>query len=135
MEIQSFIESYANVVSKVDIERIATYFHDYFTLSTQKDIWHIKNDDIFKANLRHSFDGYKALGASKCKLLNSDIVQYPGNHCIVTIQWGLIDDHNNTFIIFDISYGVKKINDELRFIFVIAHNENEKIEEYIQDNN
>lgn len=130
IKVEEFINGYADAVQKIDIKKIASHFHDHFVLSTQKDYWYISNDDEFRSNLVNAFDGYKKLGAKACKLIKFEILDFKSNHCIVNMTWGLFDDNANLLTEFDISYCIKKINQDLKYIFVIAYNEIERIEEY-----
>lgn len=129
-KVQSFINSYADAVSKIDIQTIASHFHHHFVLSTQNDYWSITNNDEFKFNLAKAFEGYKALGMQVCKLIKFEIINFTSNHCLVNIEWGLFDNQSKQFVSFDISYCIKSIANELKYVFVIAHNEIERLKEY-----
>lgn len=129
-EVEKFVNGYADAVQKMDIKNIASHFHDRFILSTQKHDWIISNNDEFKSNLAKSFDGYKKLGAQVCKKVAHDIVEFQSNHCLANIEWGLFDDKSSVLVSFDITYCIKKMDKDFKFIFVVAHNETERIEEY-----
>lgn len=128
--IQAFINDYADAVSTIDIHKIANHFHHHFVLSTQNDYWYISNNDEFKINLAKAFEGYKALGTHVCKLIKSEIINFNSDHCLVNIEWGLFDKHATQLVNFDISYCIKSIASEFKYVFVIAHNETERLQEY-----
>lgn len=130
IKIKEFIDGYADAVLKIDIEKITSHFHDRFVLSTQKDYWYISNNDEFKSNLAKSFEGYKKLGVRFCKLTKFDIIDFQSNHCFVNAEWGLFDSDSNLLVRFDISYCIKEMYRNFKYVFVIAHNETERIEEY-----
>lgn len=128
--IQTFINDYADAVSKIDIQKIASHFNHHFILSTQNNEWYIANNDEFKLNLSKAFDGYKALGTHVCKLIKSEVINFESNHCLVNIEWGLFDHQSNRLVSFDISYCIKSIANEFKYVFVIAHNEIERLRKY-----
>lgn len=130
--IKEFINQYADAVAKVDIEKIASRFHDTFSLSTQKDYWHIQNNDEFKLSLEKAFKGYKKIGASFFKLVKYNIIDFQSNHCVVNIEWGLFNSDSNLIVKFDISYCIKEINGNFKYVFLINHNEIENIEAYLK---
>ncbi|STX52354.1 Uncharacterised protein [Legionella busanensis] len=126
-KVQNFINGYADAVLKTDIENIASHFHNQFVLSTQKDSWYIENDYKFQINLAKSFEGYKKLGADVCKLIRFELVTFNSNHCLANLKWSLIDCYTNPLVDFDISYFIKEMDGHLKFVFVIDHNEIERI--------
>jgi hypothetical protein len=131
-EIEELVSGYAVAVQKMDIKNIASHFHDRFILSTQTSEWIISKDDEFKSNLANSFDAYKKLGAQFCKKVAHDIIEFQSNHCLVNIEWGLFDDKSAMLVSFDISYCIKQMDKDFKFIFVVAHNEAERIERYLR---
>lgn len=132
--IEEFIKQYADSVANADFEKIVSHYPDRFVLSTQKHYLDITNNDEFKTNLAKSFEVYKTLGAKFCNLIKFDIITFPSNHCMANVEWGLFDDDSNLLMTFDISYCIKEMNGDLKYIFVIAHNEEEHIEEYLRKN-
>lgn len=132
-KIDDFINDYASAVYAFDIPKIASYYPEAFTFSTPLDLWHLKNDEVFWKNLQKSFDAAKKVGAAKLKLLNYEIINLPSNHYIANIEWGLMDEAETILARFDISYGIKSIQEEWKFIFVIDHNQNERMSQLFPD--
>ncbi len=122
-EIQIFLEDYDRVVIEKNFQKISTHFYDQFTLSTPTDCWNIINNHEFLANLKKSFDRYKQLGAKICKMMAADIINFKSSHYLANVEWALLDDEDMPIVRFDISYLIKNIRNEWKFIFVIDHNE------------
>lgn len=128
--LKQFIEKYAAAASKPDISALSEHYHSLFTLSTSTSLWQIKNGDTFRTNLHKAFEGYETLGYKSCKLLASKITEFTSNHVMIDIEWGLLDKDQTLLVQFDVSYFAKLIDGDWQFIFVIDHNENERIAEY-----
>jgi hypothetical protein len=122
-EIKNLLEEYDKAVIAEDVVKIASHFHDNFILSTPTKLWQLNNNSEFISNLTKSFNKYKKSGALCCRMLATDIITFKSKHYIANVRWGLINNQNAPFSEFDISYCMKEINSEWKFILVIDHNE------------
>jgi hypothetical protein len=129
-DVNKFLEEYDQAVIASDIVKIASNFHDQFVLSTPTEVWHLTNNNEFRSNLLTVFSGYRQLGAKECRMLTTKIIHFKSSHYIANIEWGLIDHKDKPIVKFDISYCIKKMGDLWRFIFVIDHNEKNRIDLY-----
>lgn len=132
-KIDDFVKDYASAVYAFDIPKIASFYPEDFIFSTPLELWHLKNDEVFRENLQKSFDVAKKLGASKLKLLKYEVINLPSNHHIANIEWGLLDEAGTILLRFDISYGIKSIQEDWKFIFIIDHNRNERMSQFFPD--
>ena len=129
-DINKFLQEYNQAVIAGDIDKIASNFHDQFVLSTPTELWHLTNNDEFRSNLITVFSDYIQLGAKECRILSSKIIHFKSSHYMANIGWGLIDHENKPIVKFDISYCIKKIGGLWKYIFVIDHNEKDRIDLY-----
>lgn len=85
-KIQDFLLEYANAVNKIDLAEISAHFDNNFMLSTQNNCWYLQNNGEFKKNLAKAFVNYKKLGATICKMLTFEVINFKSNHFIANIE-------------------------------------------------
>jgi hypothetical protein len=127
LNIHEFLTSYDKAVSQFNIDAIVQHFNEYFTISTPTHLWPLTNNEAFRMNLNIKMNEYKKLGTEKCEMINKEIINFSSNHYLVHVKWGLMDKDNQLMFDFDISYCIKPINGELKHIFAIDHNQQDRI--------
>lgn len=130
--IENFLLRYSEAVAECNFDEIVKRFHDFFILSTQDNVWYLKNNLDFKNNLAKSFEVYKNLGSAYCKMIDNDIQLFASDHAIATIRWGLFDSLNQLILKFEITYCLKIFDREWKYVFVMDHDEEKNIREYLK---
>lgn len=131
---EELVQSYISAVKAHDYLQMMQAFHSQFQLSTPERIWHfLENNDLFKTNIDKSFKRYATIGAMYCSSTQYEIVTMPStDHALANVEWSLYDSNDQPMLSFDITYCMKQIEGQWKFIFVIDHNEDQRIKNYLE---
>ncbi len=127
--LREFFDDYATALSDADIEGIVWAYAEQFMATGPGLRMSMTNDAQFSARLAQFAQFYRQIGVDVVEAKNYLEADLGSGFWLTKIEWELLDEDLNTLLTFDNTYMVEAGNDEPKIILVIAHNEQQRMQE------
>jgi len=124
-EVRDLFASYRAAFADYDEDRICRFFN-YPNLVVDAGSTRLNADETdMRAMLAELFSQYREKRVTEPRVLS--LVQTEPSPWLTqaAVTWGLFDDEGTSVVRFHTTYTLKRIEDALRIVFVIAHDENQ----------
>jgi hypothetical protein len=128
VEIAEFFSRFATAVTNGDLETITGTFAKAFVLSDMESVRFVSNPAHVQEHVHASVARYRDLGCNRIrlKMLGSNL--YESDHAMIDLEWILLDHDSRELVRFNHSYVMRKFLGVWRIVFVIAHNEADRLQ-------
>ncbi len=116
-------------MSSNDIDRISGTFAKAFGVSDPTTVRFVSGREHIHDLLAQSVKRYEQLGFNRIRIAHLTPNLYDSNHAVADLEWILIDAQGNEITRFDHTYILHRHAGLWRIVFVIAHNEEERLRE------
>lgn len=125
-KLDKLFEDYEIAFDRLDVASIAKNYADTFMSAGPKGtIAQDKKEFIQKAEEASGF--YKSIGQKEAKILSKEVIHISNEYCLVTVHWATtFEKTGDEWIQFDVSYLVSEINEEMKIILFISHEDEEE---------
>ena len=120
-KLDKLFDEYEKHFAQLDFQAIAQHYPDNFISAGPKgSIAHDKSDFLDKASQASEF--YKNIGQHSARMISKDVIHISNEYCLVTVHWSVkFLQTGDEEIMFDVSYLVQEIGDEMKIILFISH--------------
>ncbi len=128
VEIAEFFSRFATAVTNEDLQTISSTFAKAFAYSDAESLRFISSSVQIQEHIRRSVDRYRGLGCNRMRLILLGSNLYESDHCMIDLEWILLAADSAEIARFNHSYVMRKFAGEWRIVFVISHNESERLQ-------
>ena len=120
-KLEALFEEYEKSFNDLDFGSISKIYTDNFISAGPKGtVSQSKQEFLYKAEEASNF--YKSVGQKEAKIISKEIIHISNEYCLVTVHWGArFDKTGEEWIMFDVSYIVQEIEDEMKIMLFISH--------------
>jgi hypothetical protein len=129
VELAEFFSSFAGAVSASDVDRISGTFAKAFGVSDPAAVRFVSGREHIHALISQTVERYGQLGFNRIRIAHLNPNLYDSNHAVADLEWILLDAQGNEIARFDHTYILHRHGGLWRIVFVIVHNEEERLRE------
>lgn len=122
-----FFGSYATAFSHGNLDEICGLFAEPCGITGSGFLLTVSSREDARAGIEQLLEKYSKLGMSRVRITKLIPNLYASDHAITDIEWTMLRADGSEIIRFDNTYVVKKIGPDWKIVFVVAHNEGERL--------
>lgn len=119
--------SYATAFSHGNIDEICGLFAEPCGISGSGFLLAMSNREEARSGIEQLLAKYAGLGMSRVRITKLIPNLYASDHAVTDIEWTMLRADGSEIIRFDNTYMVKKIASDWKIVFVVAHNEGQRL--------
>jgi hypothetical protein len=128
-QLRTFFDTYADALTQKDTERVAALFAKEFMATGMGATHSTRNDASLRAQLAQDAQRYRQIGVDAVEVKNYLEAELGSGFWLTKVEWELLDEDLNTLAIFDSTYLVDAGGDAPKIVFVIEHNQHERLQD------
>lgn len=127
VEMAQLFGSYATAFSHGNIDEICGLFAEPCGISGSGFLLAMSNREEARSGIEQLLAKYAGLGMSRVRITKLIPNLYASDHAVTDIEWTMLRADGSEIIRFDNTYMVKKIASDWKIVFVVAHNEGQRL--------
>jgi len=126
-KLDQLFADYEEEFGQLDFKNIARHYTDNFMGAGPKGMV-INSKKAFLEKAREASAFYESIGQNSGRIMSKEVLHISNEYCMVTVHWAVkFDKTGDQETTFDISYIVQEINDEMKIILFITHEDEEEV--------
>jgi hypothetical protein len=125
-KLDKLFDEYEIAFDRLDVASIAKNYADTFMSAGPKGAAAMDKKEFFQKSAEVG-NFYKSIGQKEGKIISKEVLHISNEYCLVTVHWAAtFEKTGDEWIQFDVSYLVSEINDEMKIILFISHEDEEE---------
>ena len=120
-KLDKLFENYEQDFNNLDFRRIALNYPESFISAGPKGSI-AQGRAEFEEKAEEAAGFYRSIGQKSARIISKEVIHISNEYCLVTVHWSVIFEKTGEQPVeFDVSYLVQEIQDEMKIILFISH--------------
>ena len=120
-KLDKLFENYEQDFNNLDFRRIALNYPESFISAGPKGSI-AQGRTEFEEKAEEAAGFYRSIGQKSARIISKEVIHISNEYCLVTVHWSVIFEKTGEQPVeFDVSYLVQEIQDEMKIILFISH--------------